>query len=160
MQKKNEEVADSLESELRNQCRTEIKKELDKVLQDAVEQGLRDLPFEMVCAYQDDWRASNSIVAYDRITVEFNNNNRPGGADGLMSIETGIFTAVTSGYYIVTFSGYLHVLGGEYTRIELFHNGVQVEESRFETSVGMGSGDNFIHDQGSRTVVGINYVLN
>ena len=35
-----------------NQWKAEVKKELDKVLPTAVERGLRDLPFEIVCAYQ------------------------------------------------------------------------------------------------------------
>ena len=35
------------------ELRAEVKKELDRFLPDAVEQGLRDLPFEMVCAHQN-----------------------------------------------------------------------------------------------------------
>ena len=75
----NREVAHSLKSEMETQCKAEVKKELDKVLPTAVEQGLRDLPFEMVCAHQDLWEAANSIMNYDRITVEFNNSDLPGG---------------------------------------------------------------------------------
>merc|ERR1719391_1642244 len=70
------------------QCQAEVKKELDKALPTAVEQGLRDLPFEMVCAYKYDWRKADSVVKYDQITLEFNNSNRPGGADGTMNIDT------------------------------------------------------------------------
>ena len=50
----------------------EIKKELDNVLPTAVHQGLRDLPFEMVCAFHDHWYGVR-VVSYDSITVEFNN---------------------------------------------------------------------------------------
>jgi len=116
-----EEIA-GLKSELRmqiadfqNQWKAEVKSEVEKVLPTAVEKGLRDLPYEMVCAYQSRWSASNSIITYDRISLEFNNSDRPGGlflliyshsidtgADGSMNIETGVFTTVTSGYYIVT----------------------------------------------------------
>merc|ERR1712210_439614 len=88
---------------VKSEVRAEVKKEVDKVLPTAVEQGLRDLPFEMVCAYKGTWTASNSIIDYDRITAEFNNSDRPGGGDGRMNIETGVFTTVTSGYYIVTY---------------------------------------------------------
>ena len=109
----------------------------------------------MVCAYQDGWTAENSIITYDRVTVEFNNSDRPGGADGSMNIETGVFTTVTSGYYIVTFSGSVYVHAGEYTYMYLYHNGVQLEESRFYTRMGVGSGNDYIYDQGSRTVVNI-----
>merc|ERR1711934_1040280 len=105
--------------EAKMECKAEVKKELDKVLSTAVEQGLRDLPFEMVCAYQDAWTAANSVVNYDRISVEFNNSDRPGGGDGTMNIETGVFTTVTSGYYIVTFSAHVKVQPGEYTEMYL-----------------------------------------
>merc|ERR1711934_15268 len=106
---KNQEVA-SLKSEVR----AEVKKEVDKVLPTAVEQGLRDLPFEMVCAYKDNW-GKVGVVNYDRITVEFNNSDLPGGGDGSMNIETGVFTTVTSGYYIITFSVYVGLNFGETT---------------------------------------------
>ena len=70
-----------------------------------------------------------------------------------MNIETGVFTTVTSGYYIVTFSAIVRVDAGEYTAMWLYHNGVQLEESLFGTSMGVGSSGDFIEDQGSRTVV-------
>ena len=71
-----------------------------------------------------------------------------------MNIETGVFTTVTSGYYIVTFSAYVSLLDGELTQMYLYHNGVVVDESEFYTQMQVGSGD-FIADQGSRTVVNI-----
>ena len=87
--------------------------------------------------------------------MEFNNSDRPGGADGLMNIQTGVFTAVTSGYYIITFSGETHVLPGEYTTMQLFHNEALVDGSHFESKMAVGSGEDYILDQGSRTVVSI-----
>ena len=151
-----QEKNQSLKSEVENHCQAEVKKELEKVLPMAVEQGLRDLPFEMVCAYKGSTgTASNSIVNYDRISVEFNNADRPGGADGSMNIETGVFTTVTSGFYIVTYSAIVQVLAGDYTKMYLYHNGVQLEESLFHTSMLVGSGGEYIEDQGSRTVVNI-----
>ena len=139
---------------LKSEVRAEVKKEVDKVLPDAVEQGLRDLPYEMVCAYKYKWDTLGA-VSYDNITLEFNNSNRPGGADGTMNIETGVFTSVTSGYYIITYSATVNVRPGEYTQISLYHNGVQLEEGRFNTDMHVGdSGNyNYIFDQGSRTVV-------
>ena len=129
---------------------------MDKVLPTAVEQGLRDLPYEMVCAVKISLFEANSIVTYDQITVEASNSNQPGGS---MNIETGVFTAVTSGYYIITYSGFVLVLGGEWTVMYLFHNGAQVLESRFETLNIEESGD-AIRDQGSRTVVSTLLVFN
>ena len=96
------------------------------------------------------------IVGYYRITMEFNYSDRPGGAYGTMNTETGTFNTVTSGYYIVTFSAYVQVnaAAGEFTRMYLRHNGVEVEESRFFTRMHFGnSADDYIIDQASRTVV-------
>ena len=136
-----EEVA-SLKSEMR----ADVKEEVDK--------GLRDLPFEMVCAYKES-TGTVGVINYDCITMELNNSNRPGGADGRMNIETGIFTTVTSGYYIITFSAFADVHVEETTSMYLYHNGVQVEESLFSTRMGVGSGYNYMFDQGSKTVVSL-----
>ena len=57
---KNQEI-DNLKSEIR----AEVKKDLVT----AVEKGLSDLPYEMVCAYKERWTRSNSVVSYDRITM-------------------------------------------------------------------------------------------
>jgi len=70
-----------------------------------------------------------------------------------MNIETGVFTTVTSGYYIVTYSASVLIRAGESTYMYLYHNGVEVEESWFWTSMYLGSGDAYIADQGSRTVI-------
>merc|ERR1711971_351846 len=134
------------------ECKAEVKKEVEQVLPTAVERGLRDLPYEMVCAYRSALFEANSIVSYDRITVEANNSNQPGGADGTMNIETGVFTTVTSGYYIITYSGNISVLPGEWTVMNLYHNGARVLETRVETFNIEDSGDN-IRDHGSRTVI-------
>ena len=94
-QKKNQnQVIASLKSEigdLQNQLKEvkaekrnenqEVAKSLKNEMTAAVDQGLRDLPFEMVCAYQKEWKLADSVVSYERVTVEFNNSNRPGGGD-------------------------------------------------------------------------------
>merc|ERR1711970_584664 len=108
----------------------------------------------MVCAYQYKWVGSYSVVNYDRITVEFNNSNQPGGGDGSMNIETGVFTTITSGYYIVTFSGYVYARPGQWTVMYLYLNGIRVFESVFENLLTLGdSGDDLIKNQVSRTVI-------
>ena len=70
-----------------------------------------------------------------------------------MNIETGVFTTVTSGFYIVTYSAYVRVQAGESTHMYLYQNGLQLEESRFLSVLRVGSGSDYIEDQGSRTVV-------
>ena len=52
----------------KSEMRAEVRKELDKVLPTVVEQGLRDLTFEMVCAFKNDW-LNLGVVTYDKITV-------------------------------------------------------------------------------------------
>ena len=145
-QKKNENTVEEVAS-LKSEMRAEVKKEVDK--------GLRDLPFEMVCAFKHRWEEAESVITFDQITVEVDNSNKPGGGDGTMNIETGVFTTVTSGYYIVTYSANVNVLPGEYTNMWLYHNGVAQEASRSWTDMNVGSDGNFIADQSSRTLVSI-----
>ena len=152
---RNQEV-DILKSEMKTQI-GDIQSQLKEVMAERKnERGLRDLPFEMVCAFKDHWYEANSVVSYNRTTAEFNNSDRPGGADGTMNIETGVFTTITSGYYIITFSGSVALVGaGESTVMYLHHNGVKVEESEFQTSMHVGASGDYIWNQGSRTVVSI-----
>merc|ERR1712141_733963 len=138
---------------MKMECEDEVKKEVAKVLPTAVKQVLRDLPFEMVCAYKYDYTETEGTVNYDRISVEFNNTDQPGGGDGSMNIETGVFTAITSGHYIITFSGFVDVHPGQVTEMWLHHNGVKVEESEFQTSMHVGASGDYIWNQGSRTVI-------
>ena len=71
-----------------------------------------------------------------------------------MNIETGVFTTVTSGYYIVTYSASVDVHAGEYTYMYLYQNGVQLKESESYTAMGyIENGDNHIYEQASKTVV-------
>ena len=106
---KNQMGAESLKSERKMECKAEVQKEVERVLPAAVEQGLWDLPFKMVCVSQDLWYETNSVISYNRITVEASNSNQPGGS---MNIETGVCTTVTSGYYIITFSSIPQVTTG------------------------------------------------
>ena len=70
-----------------------------------------------------------------------------------MNIETGIFTAITSGYYTITFSARADVHPDKYSIMHLYHNGAKVKESMWETYLS-GVTFNYMADQGSRTVVG------
>ena len=58
----------------------------------AVTQGLRDLPYLTLCAYNDEWTFSSSTITYDSFLTNFNNGERPGGADGQLELGTGVFT--------------------------------------------------------------------
>ena len=123
---------------VKESCEKEVTKKLEEALPTAIQKGLRELPSEMVCAYKFQWQKSapGTVVTYDRITSEFNNTDRPGGADGGMDIATGVFTATTSGHYIITYSLGAFVKEGEYTWLFLHHNGVAVEESEWASAGG------------------------
>merc|ERR1719370_1536291 len=100
------EIGARVDEGLKVQCGAELNKTLDEVLPKAIQEGLRDLPLVMVCAAVDGyWNQAESVVTYDRIVSEHNNFDKPGGGDGMMDIETGVFTVLTSGYYIITYSG-------------------------------------------------------
>ena len=66
-----------------------------------------------------------------------------------MDIATGVFTAMNSGYYIVTFGLTAFVEENEKTEIFIHHNGAEVAESEWASNGGSG----WMQDQGSRTVV-------
>ena len=70
-----------------------------------------------------------------------------------MNIETGVFTTVTSGYYIVTFSANSLLNSGDVTAMTLYHNGVYLAESFYQAE--MEKSDGYSFDPGSRTVVSI-----
>ena len=60
-----------LEKGMGMQCKADVKKELNEILPTAIQRGLRDLPFEMVCAFRYEWteQAEYAVVTYDRITL-------------------------------------------------------------------------------------------
>ena len=90
---KNEEVEnlkmhmESIEDRMENRMRNRVGN-LERLVNDTRtgrQNGLRDLPYLMVCAFQNDWRSPNSVVPYDRITTEYNNADQPGGEDLITS---------------------------------------------------------------------------
>jgi len=138
------ELETKLEEGNRVQCETEVEKKLDEAFPTALQQEWRGSPYEMVCAYKQYWHVMDPIVTYDYITSEYN--------EGVMNIETGTFTAVTSGYYMITFSATAGVEPGEYCNIWLYHNNYPVTESKWVTQ-SSSANEGVLWDQGSRTVV-------
>ena len=70
----------------------EITKELKDVM-DVGQKSLRDLPYVMTCAFNGWWSTPSATITYDRLIADFNNSDRPGGGDGSMDINTGVYTA-------------------------------------------------------------------
>ena len=68
------------------------------------DKAVRDLPFIMMCAYQNHWKTTG-IIPYEELTLDYTNCDRPSGGCSAMDIASGTFTAQTGGLYTVTFSG-------------------------------------------------------
>ena len=76
----------------------------------------------------------------------------------MMDIETGVFTVLTSGYYILTYSGNADVDHDESTQMYITLNGHTLRETVWETSLKHGSGTS-MYDSGSRTTVSRTHFL-
>ena len=80
-----------------------------------------------------------------------------GGGDGVLDLDSGIFTCITPGYYTVSFSAYGHV-GPDYGAIidlSLYKNGIYLPGSRWQMWGGFESWDSYgkIGAMGSRILV-------
>ena len=76
------------------------------------DRAVRDLPYIMMCAYLG-FTDSIGIIAYDKLTLDYSNCDRPGGGCFGMDIASGTFTAQTGGLYTVTFSGQADLFTGQ-----------------------------------------------
>ena len=66
-----------------------------------IQEGLfKDSPYLMVCAHRDFWYEADSTVTYEYIMLDVSNSDQPGGGDGTMDLTTGVFAAITGGYYL------------------------------------------------------------
>ena len=136
-----------------NRTEEELKTIRDTVLLSAPgDKAVRDLPYIMMCAFQDSSSATG-IIPYDKLTLDYNNCDRPGGGCAAMDIGSGTFTAQTGGLFTVTFSGQADLFAESMLRLYLVHNGAQLEES-FSYSYNTGT-NNKIEEMFSRTVVSI-----
>ena len=138
LKKQVREIEGKVEEEvtsIKNGMKAEVKKELD-IGQSSPngnwEKGLKDPPFEMVGTFQKYWDLEG-VLNYNPTTVESNNSDRPRGADGTMSIETGVFTASTSGYYIITLITIAIITSKGEIIMWLQCIGVTVEERLFQS---------------------------
>ena len=140
-----------------DQREANLREELANSIPHAVEQAMRDLPYVMLCVFQETWDTSaGTTITYDTFLSNYNNHERPGGGDGLMNLETGIFTCMTAGHYTVSISGFSELNEGELIDMWLFQNDQRVAESDWYQRAptfteGFSSG--YKREMGSRTVV-------
>ena len=112
--------------------------------------GLRDLPYLTLCSFQSEWTTPESTITFDSFTTNFNNGERPGGADGQLDLGTGVFTCLSPGIYSITYSGIADLFAGKMVRIWLYLNGAKVKESQW---LAYGSDTPELAVTGSRTLV-------
>ena len=92
--------------------------------------SLRDLPIVLISPYKANSILSPQTVTFDFFLANYNKSERSRGGDGVLDLNTGIFTCITPGYYSVSFSLYDHA-GAYYDRqdVFLYKNGIQLSES-------------------------------
>merc|ERR1711953_246276 len=96
--------------------------------------SLRDLPIILISAYRGGPIRSPQTVTFASFLANYNNGDTPGGGDGKLDLDSGIFTCLTPGYYTVSFSVYGAVgtiKGVRYGEIDmfLFKNGRDIPDS-------------------------------
>ena len=121
----------------------------------AIVASVRDLPYEMVCGFKASFQTAFTTIPYDKITSEFNNADRPGGGDGQLNIESGVFTCLTSGHYTVTWAYEAEMPPNSGIATDLNVNGVRLEESHL-SSYHQHTGAN-IGEVASKTIVSYTY---
>ena len=119
-----------------------------------VTQGLRDLPYLTLCAFQDTWTSASSTITYDSFLTDFNNGDRPGGADGQLDLGTGVFNCLRDGIYRIDFSGWANLDPAEQVQVFLYHNGVEVPESHW-AAYSPGTIGGRLQVPGSRSLVSV-----
>merc|ERR1712059_46331 len=87
-------------AELKAEMRAEMKADIPITVSRAV----KEMPYVLVCAYRESWPHAGATITYGYLIADFNNKDKPGGGNGHMNIQSGVFTAVTHGYYTVTIS--------------------------------------------------------
>ena len=104
--------------------------------------SLRDLPIIIISAWRKTAITSPQTVTFESFLANFNNADRPGGGDGVLELDSGIFTCFTSGYYTVSFSAYAFA-ARDHAHLYLYKNSLQLPESHW----------NFAEDSGEHVGV-------
>ena len=91
------------------------------------DKALRDLPYIMMCAYQN-LVSTAGIINYDELTLDYTNCDRPGGGCSSMDVASGTFTTETGGLFTITFSGQADLSPNSAIGLDLLHNGSPLKE--------------------------------
>ena len=140
-----------------SKLKLEVEESLRNFSNDALTKpSLRDLPIVIISAWQPNRLSSPQTVTFERFLANYNNGERPGGGDGVLDLDSGIFTCITPGYYTVSFSAHANV-GVDHVDpyLILYKNGIELPESKWHFWTGTaGTAGNF-GPSGSRILVGV-----
>merc|ERR1712192_143772 len=105
--------------------------------------SLRDLPIVIISAWTGQILRSPQTVTYESFLANYNNADRPGGGDGELDLDSGVFTCVTPGYYTISFSAFAisgpDNFGGQ---LYLYRNHAELPESFWRVAANPGLNDN------------------
>ena len=135
----------------------EIKNELEELnakMADVGQNSFKDMPHVISCAYRQYWNTPSATVTYDWLTADYANSDQPGGGDGSIDIDTGVFTTLVEGFFTVTYSGHHASMSpGDWVHLLLMHNGQNIGWHGAWVSSSDSNNGGQSEDQGSRTVV-------
>ena len=112
---------------------------------------LDNKPFAVQCGWQDLWETSDSVITFDRLTIDEISGGS--GHNGGLNINMGVFIVPLghgfSGVWAITYSFSAWQYSGQYNQAWIFINGEQISESEHYTYNGDMAGDDSL---GSRTL--------
>merc|ERR550517_1511826 len=122
LEARNKELETRLEDKMRKEVEESIRRELAASYSNhtLTNPSLRDLPIVLISAWQDGVLTTPQTVTFDSFLANYNNAARPGGGDGELDLDSGVFTCFTPGYYTVSFSAYGIVGPTGHDNIELY----------------------------------------
>ena len=119
--------------------------ETDKTTKDRRLAKIEDKPYAFQCAYKHKWTAANSVITWDKLTI-----NSLSRVTGGFNLSTGEFTVGKSGVWEVTFSMVAPNASGQGIYSFLFINGRKLTESEYGTSYHNSKG--WVKSLGARTL--------
>merc|ERR1711978_533481 len=132
---------DKLKSEL-----SKRENELSLYMRENIRAALAEVPYLAVCAYKQVWEPEilETTITFDKFLANFNNADQPGGGDGQLDLNTGVFTCLTAGHYTISYTASAGNWGDGLVRVHqiyLYLNGEQVPESYWRQELGEGGSD-------------------
>jgi len=118
--------------------RTEVEQSSIRSSKTLTKSSLHNLPTLLISAWQPNVQESPKIVTFESFLANYNSE----GGDGVLDLDSGVFTCVTPGYYTVSFSA-VGFSGSTYgiQRLFLYKNGDFLPESLWFLSTNDGASD-------------------